>query len=144
MLAQPVPDFFQEESEAALRLQVQWLEDQIGLGGLFFSNLLATDATAFTRWREEQAALSPHEQLHLRELWEVILHLLSFLNFDEKRVRQLLDHPVPWPPGTSKSPLDPPWTGSSLRAYLEARGPTALGEVSRWVTAFRFGDTSTP
>ena len=27
-----------------------------------------------------------------------------------------------------------------MRAYLEERGTTALAEIDRWVTAFRFGD----
>ena len=40
MVTSPVPDYFQEDSEEALRSRVQWLEAEISLGDPFFARLL--------------------------------------------------------------------------------------------------------
>jgi len=76
----------------------------------------------------------------LCDWWRTVLHLLSFQNFDEERVRALLERTVP--PGTpvSQSVFSPPWSGSSLKEYLENDGAAAIPQVSRWVESFTFGD----
>jgi phytoene dehydrogenase-like protein len=119
---------------------VRWLEEHVGLGDRFFATFLRTDEDAFRHWRDGRASLSPDRQESLRHFWRTILHLLSFLNFDEQRVRRLLEHPAPSAPRAARSPLAPPWSGASLKEHLEAQGPDALADVERWVTAFRFGD----
>jgi hypothetical protein len=143
MLTSPVPDYFQEESEAALRSQVNWLDQQIGVGDLFFARVLRTGEDSFRDWRDYRTSFSPDRQRALRNLWQTFLHLLSFLNFDEDRVRRLLDQRVPAASGPFRSPLAPPWAGATLKAYLEDQGPGAFPEVDRWVTSFRFGDAYT-
>jgi hypothetical protein len=139
MLSLPVPDYFQEDSEDALRSRVQWLEAEVSLGGVFFARLLRTDEGAFTRWKEHRAAL-PHAQLlALRDVWDMMMHVLSFVNFDSDRARRLLEHvPLPnsWQGGASAAP---PWAGSSIKTYLETHGPGAVEDVNRWITSFRFG-----
>ncbi|MCI0457231.1 MAG: hypothetical protein L0Z62_09660 [Gemmataceae bacterium] len=92
MLTLPVPDYFQEDSEDALRSRVQWLEAEVGLGDPFFTRLLRMDGGTFTRWKEHRAALAPRELLGLREVWDMMLHILSFVNFDSGRARRLLEH----------------------------------------------------
>jgi len=141
MKGYPVPDYFQDEGEAAQRSQVKWLEHHMGMGDIFFAGFLHAEESSFRGWREHRESLSLEQQEELRGLWQTMLHLLSFLNFDAKRVRNLLDHEVPSELlGVRESPFFPSWKGSSMRAYLEERGTTALAEIDRWVTAFRFGD----
>ena len=142
MLTLPVPDYFQEDSEDALRSRVQWLEAQVSLGDPFFAKLLRTDEGTFTRWKEHRAALPRAELLGLRDVWEMMMHVLSFVNFDSGRARRLLEH-VPSAAsrqlGAGKAP---PWAGSSIKTYLETHGPGAVDDVNRWVTSFRFGAPS--
>jgi hypothetical protein len=136
-----VPDFFQEEDEPALREQVEWLEQKIGVSDLFFAKFLRTPESSFRDWRLHQAALPPDQQDSLRDFWRTVLHLLSFLGMDVQRVKTLLERRIPveneW---GQRHPLAPPWSGSSLRSYLEERGADVLPDVDRWVTGFRFGD----
>ncbi len=144
MKGYPVPDYFQDEGEPAQRSQVKWLERQMGMGDVFFAKFLHTEEGSFRGWREHRESLSPEQQENLRGLWQTMLHLLSFLNFDAQQVRNLLDHEVPSEVlCVRESPLFPSWRGSSMRAYLAEKGTTALAEIDRWVTAFRFGDPYT-
>jgi hypothetical protein len=137
----PVPGFFQDEGEPALRLQVRWLERHLGFTDQFFAKFLDTTESSFRDWRVDRAALSPDRQSHLGGLWQTVLHLLSFMNLDEKRIRTLLDHQVPPdPPGVPRHYLVPPWRGSTLRSYLEERGPGVLVNVDRWREGFKFGN----
>ncbi len=55
----------------------------------------------------------------LRGFWRMALHLLSFLNFDGARIRELFRHA---PPAGEDAPPAPPWGGSTLQAFLEAGG----------------------
>jgi hypothetical protein len=142
MLTLPVPDFFQEEGEDALRSRVQWLEAEVSLGTPFFAKLLRTDEGTFRRWKEHRAALPPEELLGLRDLWGMMMHVLSFVNFDSGRARQLLEH---IPSAASRqlgASQAPPWAGSSIKTYLEKHGPGGVDDVNRWVTSFRFGAPS--
>jgi len=139
----PVPDFFQEEGEQALRSQIQWLEEHLGFTDQFFATFLSTTESSFRDWRLDRAALSHERQFHLSGLWRTVLHLLSFMNLDEKRIRTLLDRHIPLEDedsGPRRYYLTPPWIGSSLRSYLEERGLEALVNVDRWVSMFRFGN----
>jgi hypothetical protein len=138
MLTLPVPDYFQEDSEDALRSRVQWLEAEVGLGAPFFARMLRTDEGSLMNWMERGAALPSKEQLGLREVWDMMMHILSFMNFDSGRARRLLEHVLPNAPERRASQA-PPWAGSSIKMYLETHGPSAIGGVSRWVTSFRFG-----
>jgi hypothetical protein len=142
MLTPPVPDYFQEDSEEALRLRVQWLQAEVSLGDPFFASLLRTDEGTFSRWRVHGAALSSKELGGLREVWEMMMHILGFVNFDSGRARRMLEHV----PATDSRPLAagqaPPWAGSSIKSYLETHGSRAVDDVSRWVTSFRFGPPS--
>ncbi len=140
MLTLPVPDYFQKESEPALRSQVNWLEEEVGLTDCFFARVLRMDATTFSEWRNCLTSLSSEQEDDLRDLWQTFLHLLSFLNFDRNRTQQLLEHTSPDVASSETSPLSPPWRGSSLKEYLEQQGTEGLVCVDRWVTSFRFGD----
>jgi hypothetical protein len=91
-------------------------------------------------WRASQTPLRPDEQQTLRDLWHTTLHLLSFLNFQEARLRELFQHFLPAPRRGEGSPLAPPWSGTTLRAFLETGGAEAISQVDRWVTGLRFGD----
>jgi hypothetical protein len=136
----PVPDFFQEETEDALRAQVDWLVREVGVNDAFFAKLLGTDEVTFSRWREFGAPLPPGGEEILRELWRAVLHLLSFLGFDQMRVRDLFQKTMPTSASAPVSPLTPPWSGASLKDYLERAGADGIRKVVGWVTGLRFGD----
>jgi hypothetical protein len=134
-----VPAYFQDEGEAALRSQVEWLGRHGRVEDRFFARFLRVEEDTFRAWRARRAALPSDREEGLRAFWRAVLHLLSFCGFDEQRLRLLLEQSLPASTGPASS-LAPPWCGSSLREYLEDRGPAALEEVERWVTGFRFGD----
>jgi hypothetical protein len=140
MILGPVPDFFQEETEDALREQVGWLIHEIGVDDSFFARLLRTDAAAFADWRASRAPLSPENSQTLRDLWRTMLNLLSHFGFEEDRVRALFHCFVPARERRESPPLAPPWGGSTLQGFLETGGAEAIDRVDYWVTAFRFGD----
>jgi hypothetical protein len=142
MLTLPVPDYFQEDSEDALRSRVQWLQAEVSLGDPFFARLLRMDEETFTGWKEHRAALHHEELLELREVWEMMMHILSFVNFETARARRLLEHVPPAASGQLAAGQAPPWVGSSIKRYLEAHGIGAVEDVNRWVTSFRFGAPS--
>jgi hypothetical protein len=133
MLNLPVPDYFQEDSEDALRSRVQWLEADVSLTDRFFARLLRTDEGTFSRWRERQAALPRKELLGVRDVWEMMMHVLSFVNFDSGRARGLLDHLPAAAARPREASQAPPWAGSSLKTCLETHGPDAMDAVNRWV-----------
>jgi hypothetical protein len=134
-----VPDFFQEDTTDALRSQVEWLTREVALDDAFFARLVRTDSATFLNWRAGEGVLPPGGEDTLRQFWSAVLHLLSFFNFDSRRVRELFEHHAPVRP-VAESPLTPPWCGSTLRAYLERAGGEAVERVAVWVTGLRFGD----
>lgn len=138
-----IPDFFQDESDAALRSQVEWQAERLGLDDDFFAKLLPEDRFIFSGWRSDVDALTRVKEEVLRAWWQTVLHLLSFQNFDEKKVRTLLEQKASASVALS-SAFSPPWSGSSLKEYLEGRGADAIREVDRWVESFRFGDPYSP
>jgi hypothetical protein len=142
MLTLPVPDYFQEDSEDALRSRVQWLEAEVSLDDPFFARLLRTDEEIFRRWKEHRAALPRGELLGLRQVWEMMMHILSFVNFDSGRARRLLEHVPSAASRQLGASQAPPWAGSSIKTYLETHGPGAVDDVNFWVTSFRFGAPS--
>jgi hypothetical protein len=135
-----VPDYFQEETESALREQVVWLMSTVGVDEAFFGRLLRMDAATFAAWRASQAPLPPEDLQSLHDLWHMTLHLLSFLGFQEVRLRDLFQNFLPAARRREGSPLAPPWSGTTLRGFLETGGAEAIDQVNRWVTGLRFGD----
>src|ERR1700722_18748322 len=73
-----VPDFFQDESEEALRSQVEWQEQHLGLGDRFFARLLREDQHRFSSWGKEGDVLTREKEDVLRDWWRTLLHLLAF------------------------------------------------------------------
>jgi hypothetical protein len=139
-----VPDFFQDESEEAMRAQVKWQHEHLGLGDSFFARLLGEDERRFCSWQEDADTLAPGKECVLRDWWKTVLHLLSFQRFDEEKLRSLLEQTRGRGSSNDASPFSPPWSASSLKTYLESRGPDAIAEVNRWVESFRFGDPYAP
>jgi hypothetical protein len=132
-----VPDFFQEDTDAARLLQATWLEKHLGLSDKFFSKLVREKEATFVQWRNNRAHLSCEGKGRLTEFWHVVLHLLAKFNCDQSRVRQLLEQPVE---SAHPIPLRPKWFGTSIKRYLESGEEDAISEVNHWVTSFRFGD----
>jgi hypothetical protein len=135
-----VPDYFQEETGEALRSQVDWLKREIGLDTPFLVELLATDEQTLTNWRLFKADLPPGREDTLRDFWHTTLHILSFLNFDLDRVRELFQYSVAARSKEENSPLAPPWSGMTLKEYFERVGRPAVENVDCWVTGLRFSD----
>src|ERR1700730_4565939 len=139
-----VPDFFQDESDEALRSQVEWQEQHLGLGDRVFARLLREDQRRFSSCARNAEALARDKEDVLRDWWRTVLHLLSFQNFDEEQVRALLEQTAPTGPQARQSVFSPPWSMSSLNEYLENHGSDAIPEVNRWVESFTFGDPYAP
>jgi len=137
MKLQAVPDFFQEDTEAAHRSQVEWLGQEAGVEHSFFARFLGMDEADFDAWLDGRATLPLGGEQALRGFWHTALHLLSFLNFEGASVQKLFRHA---PPAGQDGPPAPPWGGSTLQAFLEAGGARAVERVDRWVTGLRFGD----
>jgi hypothetical protein len=149
MNTQDTPDYFQQEDGTALRQRAQWLDDKLGLDSHFLSKVLHEQEATINAWRKKGAPLPAPSEDILRELWRVVLHLLSHYNNEEQRVRQLLEQTIPESPQPKAAPapverasrLFPPWFHSSLKSHLEARGVDAIAEVNHWVMSLRFGDS---
>jgi hypothetical protein len=139
-----VPDFFQDEGEEALRAQVKWQQEHLGLDDSFFARLLREDRHRFSLWQKDADTLAREKEDVLREWWQTVLHLLSFQRFHEEKLRSLLEQTQSLGASKEASPFSPPWSASSLKVYLENRGPEAIAEVSRWLESFRFGDPYAP
>ncbi len=135
-----VPDFFQDESEEALRAQVKWQKEHLGLADTFFAGLLREDQSQFSSWVGGTGPLTSGKEDLLRDWWRTVLHLLSFQYFMEDRVRALLERTAATGSELASQQFAPPWSTGSLKAYLENRGPDAIAEVNRWVESFRFGN----
>ena len=135
-----VPDFFQEETRDALRSQVEWLTDEIGLDNAFLAKLLETNDDTLSNWRLRDTDLPAGGEDTLRRFWYMTLHLLSFLNFDLDRVRELFQHAVPARLKDEVSPVAPPWSGMTLKEYFERTGDLAVEKVDCWITGLRFSD----
>jgi hypothetical protein len=134
-----VEPFFAEDAEWALLEQVNWLRINIELSDSFFSNLLDIDEEAFYQWRNQTASLPDEVLNYLREFWQVILHFLSLFDFDSDRLYALFYYEEKGRP--IRLYLDPPWTGTSLKEYLQKSGPIGIREVDYWVQALRFANS---
>lgn len=132
--------FFQDDTESALISQVQWLQKELGVSDQFFAKLLKVEERTFFRWKTKDGTLPQKAQNHLKEFWRVILHILSFLNFDLNRVHVMLDHRDD-SRVKIETPFTPPWIGTSMRAYMETNGPASIQKVDLWVQALRFADS---
>ncbi len=95
------------------------------------------DEADLEAWIDGRGTLPLEGEQALRGFWRMALHLLSFLNFDGARIRELFRHA---PPAGEDAPPAPPWGGSTLQSFLEAGGDRAVESVDRWVTGLRFGD----
>jgi hypothetical protein len=137
-----VDPFFQEDTEAALMHQVDWLQKHAQLSDQFFLNLLKIDERTFSRWKIGDEALSETLREHLREFWQMTLHLLSFVNFDLRLLNMMVEHSSGANAGAARPTFDPPWLGTSLRAYLETHGIAGTRKVNQWVQTMRFGNPS--
>jgi hypothetical protein len=139
-----VYDFFQEETDEALRAQVKWQFEHLRLDVSFFSKLLGEDRHRFSSWLDDADTLDQDKENVLRDWWQTVLHLLSFQRFDDQKLRSLLEQTRPRCSSNETSPLSPPWSASSLRVYLEKGGRDAIAEVNRWIDTLRFGDPYAP
>ena len=136
-----IPDFFQEEDEPALRSQVQWVEEHLGLSDRFFARFLRILESSFRDWRLQQAALPLDRQEMLRGFWHTVLYLDYFTKSDVQALRGFLERQRPaeneW---GRRHPHAPPWSGSTLRTYLEEGGPALLPDVDEWLEYFWRGN----
>jgi len=141
MAMKPVPDFFQEEDEKAIRHQVSWLMANMELNAIFFSKflILALPDRQFQNWQKHDGVLDSRHLQSLLELWRGLLHLLSFMNFNVSHAIQFLNH-VPDTSDDQGSMIFPPWHGQSLKSYLAQNGCVGVNELHRWLSSFRFGD----
>lgn len=133
-----VPTFFRDSGEPSLIKRAEWLGEKLGLGDAFFARFLDVKEEQFYRWRMREGELREEKLREFREFWEVFLHLLSFLNLDVGQVRNFIEHEEEERP--VKLPFDPPWVGTSVRAYLAVTGRGGVQKLKRWIQSFQFAD----
>ena len=135
---EPFPDFFQESTPDARRLQVAWLESHLNLDDGFFSRVLSVDAKTFRTWRHSGGRLEPSQELRLDELWKMFLQVLSATNYDDALARRFLMEVAK--PSTASGVSGLPWSNNSLRGFLESKSPFAIQNVSSWLMSLRFAN----
>jgi len=134
------PDFFQEDDEAALRHQVQWMEGHGAVDNQFLSNFLGLDRSTIVEWRNARLTLPPLKQRELNDFWNLMLLLLDYYNLDHERWKAFLEA-VPDSVGGHSGRLAPPWIGGSVKQYLSANGKDGAVKVRDWITSLRFGES---
>jgi hypothetical protein len=146
MAIEPVPDFFQEETDEALRRQIRWLQESLGINQDFLTRFLHMDGKAIHAWISADAPIAAASKDQLRDLWQTVLHVLSYVNFDPKKARQMLEHQAPEAEkmeigeNAAKAPFLPPWSGYSIKNHVANTGQNGLRDVDRWLSAMRFGN----
>ena len=133
-----VESFFTETSDKALVAQVRWFQSCLHVNDDFFSDMLNLEGRTFSRWKYGEGYLSNDKQKLLNEFWEMLLHVMSFYDYDLTSVRELFQSEASR--SSAVSPLDPPWTGTSLRNYLEKTGPSSIREANRWIQTLRYAN----
>jgi hypothetical protein len=131
-----IPSFFQSDTLAGHKKQVRWLVKHLGLKHDFFAKVLGTNSSSVNEWLARKRKLDQLQEKKLGTLWHMFLHMLSLMNFDYSRVKELLGAKSAT---CSNSAIRLPWAGQSIRYYLENGGPKAIDDVNRWITSFRFG-----
>src|SRR5712691_2923363 len=128
-----MPDFFQEEGDQALRSQAKWLGKNLGLDVRFLAKLLHEKESKIKNWIAEIDHLPSANAEILIELWSVVSHLLTWYNYDNNRLRNLLEQRVSHDEKSKYSPLRLPWANSSIRTFLETNGVEGIRDVNNWV-----------
>ena len=134
-----VPDFFQGEAGRPPTPRSTGWNFKSAWTTPFLSRSSRLTQT-FRNWRLSRRDLAAGREETLRRFWQTTLHLLSFLNFDRERIRELFHHSVPAGSKAEASALAPPWNDLSLKKYLEQAGDHGIEKVDCWVTGLRFGD----
>lgn len=132
--------FFQNSNESDLIDQVEWAEEKLGLSDRFYARLLRIGTDRFVGWRTGTGAIESQTEDNLREFWETLRHILSFLNFNLESVCVMLDHKSDSETASTRLSFRPPWIGTSIKNYLETEGPDGIEKVNAWIQAVRFSD----
>ncbi len=128
-----VDAFFQDYSESGLRAQVHWCKHNLALSDHYFSNLLRINHRRFESWQDGRVSLPDEQQEVLRAFWRLHLHLRTLYDRDVEAVRRMYEHV---PSGDAGS-VAPPWSGTSIKAYIEANGGSAIQTVGEWLESLR-------
>jgi hypothetical protein len=131
-----VEAFFQDYSEAGLRAQVQWCKRNLDLSDQYFARMLCIEQNQFKQWQHADATLAKSKQEVLRAFWRLYLHLRTFYNADMCAVRDMYNHHVPKSSDPERRTA-PPWSGTSIKAYIEAEGGSGINTVQAWMDALR-------
>ncbi|MEK6299388.1 MAG: hypothetical protein AABO41_01600 [Acidobacteriota bacterium] len=134
-----VEPFFSEDTNDALLSQVQWFQDRFVVSDDFFVDMLNIEKTTFGSWKYSSGLLSKDKQKLLSEFWEMLMHVMSFYDYDVGLVL-LVFRQEGGARESAVSPLCPPWAGTSLRNYLEKTGPQAIREANQWIQTLRYAN----
>lgn len=130
------PSFFQSDTIGGHKKQVRWLMKHLGLKHEFFAKVIDDTAFIIKDWLAGKAELYLIQERRLGRLWQMFLRMFSLMNYDCFRVKTLIE-------AKSASIVHPalrlPWSGQSIKYYLENGGSKAIDNVNRWLISFRFG-----
>jgi hypothetical protein len=134
-----VPETYASIDESPLR-SVTWFQEHLNLSNRYVANVIDVREDVFDNWKSYHYPTPTESQLDdLRAFSTTLTHLLSFLNFRQDLMMNILE-------SSSESPqheptcLTPPWLGTSLKSYIESQGMRGIEKVDRWVQALRWSD----
>jgi len=137
---QPVPELFQADDVASRVVQLEWLQNNLGLNDRFFAAVLDVDPKLFHLWHTQKVLPSPKAMAKLENLWGLFLHLLSLVNFDTSVAKELLETGSNKAATPNMSTAALPWEGRSMQSFLEANGSQGVELANYWLTSMRFVD----
>ena len=134
-----VPEAYASIDESPLR-SVNWFQEHLNLSDGYVANVINVREDVFSKWKMYLHPTLTESQLEdLRAFSYTLTHLLSFLNFRQDLMMNILESSSE-SPRHEPTPLTPPWLGTSLKSYIESQGMRGIEEVDRWVQALRWSD----
>ena len=130
-----MPDFFQGDTDEARRAQVAFLKKCFQFDDGYLASVVEMEPKQFESWQADRQSLHTSDEDRLRQMWVMFLHLFSLFDFDYGHASQML---VAKANKTSEQNM--PWSGESIRDFLERRGSAGVKDVNSWLTSLRFTD----
>lgn len=133
-----VPEAYASIDESPLR-SVNWFQEHLNLSDGYVANVINVREEIFSEWKNDDRQLTHSKIEDLKVFSSTLTHLLSFLNFRQDLMMNMLESSSE-SPRHEPTPLTPPWLGTSLKSYIESQGMRGIEEVDRWVQALRWSD----
>jgi len=134
-----IPEDYSSVDESPLQ-SVNWFQEHLNLSNGYIANVIRVREDIFRDWKDQHSTLTSTQIESLKVFSSTLIHLLSFLNFRQDLMQNILDAPSE---SFRHEPtaLTPPWLGTSLKTYIESQGINGVKEVDCWVQSIRWSDS---